>query len=114
MTDDSRSSCAAATSVARVTVVRPPVARAGGDRAGFVGGAHDALLFDASASEAADGQPLSYSWDMGDGSALAGEKVRHGYAKPGLYPVRLTVSDGSGLACGSATDAVHVSVRRRD
>ena len=97
-----------------MTVVRPPVARAGGDREGFVGGAHDQLLFDAAGSEAADGQPLSYSWDMGDGSTLAGEKVRHGYAKPGLYPVRLTVSDGSGLACGSASDAVHVSVRRRD
>jgi hypothetical protein len=51
---------------------------------------------------------------MGDGSPLAGEKVRHGYARPGRYPVRLTASDGSGLACGRASDTVQVNVRRRE
>ena len=88
--------------------------RSDGDREGFVGGAHDQLLFDASASAGADGHPLSYLWDLGDGVVLAGDKVRHSYAKPGTYPVRLTVSDGSGLACGQASEVVEVSVRTRE
>jgi PKD repeat protein len=110
----SGSGCAAATDEARVVVNAPPVAKVNGDREGFVGGAHDQLLFDASASEDADGHPLSFRWDLGDGVVLAGDRVRHGYAQPGTYPVRLTVSDGSGLACGQITDTVEVAVRRRD
>ncbi len=113
VTDNSRSSCAADTSQARVTVIASPVAQAGGDRTGYVGGAHDELLFDASASQAQDGRPLAFEWDLGDGTVLAGEKVRHAYVKPGRYPVRLTVSDGSGLTCGRATDEVEVEVGDR-
>ncbi len=111
--DDSNSSCAADTSLARVTVIAPPVAQAGGDLTGYVGGAHDELLFDASASKGRDGRPLAYEWDLGDGTVLAGERVRHAYAKPGQYPVRLTVSDDSGLACGKAADSIKVEVDSR-
>jgi PKD repeat protein len=111
--DGSGSRCAVAVDVVRVAVNAPPVARVGGDREGYAGGAHDQLLFDASASEDADGHPLSFTWDLGDGIVLAGDKVRHAFAKPGLYPVRLTVSDGSGLACGQISDTVEVAVRPR-
>jgi large repetitive protein len=45
---------------------------------------------------------------------LAGDKVRHSYAKAGTYPVKLTVSDGTGLACGQVTQEVEVSVRSRE
>lgn len=114
VTDDSGSRCATATAMARVAVNAPPVAVAGGDREGFVGGAHDQLLFDGSGSQDADGHPLSYVWDLGDGVVLAGDKVRHSYAKAGTYPVRLTVSDGSGLACGRAAQQVEVSIRSRE
>ena len=110
MTDDSQSRCAVASDVARILVNAPPVAQAGGDRSGFVGGAHDQLLFDGSGSMDADGHPLSYVWDLGDGVVLAGDKVRHGYARAGTYPVRLTVSDGSGLGCGQASQEIEVSV----
>ncbi|MEK0086023.1 PKD domain-containing protein [Benzoatithermus flavus] len=113
VTDRSGSSCAVVVDAARVTVNAPPVARLGGDREGFAGGAHDQLSFDASASEDADGHPLSFTWDLGDGIVLAGDKVRHAFAKPGLYPVRLTVSDGSGLTCGQTSDTVEVTVRPR-
>ena len=97
VTDDSGARCATATDIARVRVNAPPVAAAGGDREGFVGGAHDQLLFDASASTDADGQPLSYLWDLGDGVTRTGEKVLHAYAEPGEYAVRLGVADGTGL-----------------
>ena len=43
------------------------------------------------------GRP-SYYWDFGDGSeGLFGEKVDHEYSSPGLYPVRMTMRQGSGL-----------------
>ena len=92
----------------------PPVASVDGIAEGYVGGAHDELLFDASTSTDADGQPLSYVWDLGDGIVLAGDKVRHSYAKAGTYPVRVTVKDGSGLACGEGSQAVQVTVRPRE
>lgn len=113
VTDDSGTSCATDTATARITVNTPPRAVAGGDREGFVGGAHDGLLFDGSASRDADGNPLSFLWDLGDGVVLAGDKVRHGYARAGRYPVRLTVSDGSGLDCGQVSETVEVAVRPR-
>jgi PKD repeat protein len=113
VTDDSGSACAAASDVVRVVVNGPPVAEAGGDQKGFVGGAHDQLLFDASSSRDDDGQPLSFLWDFGDGVTVAGEKVLHAYDEPGVYPVRLSVSDGSGLACGQAADGATVAVQQR-
>jgi PKD repeat protein len=114
VTDDSGSNCATSVDVARVQVNTPPLAIAGGDLDGFVGGAHDGLLFDASASSTSDGKPLSYLWDFGDGDTRAGEKVIYSYDEAGDYAVRLTVSDGTGLACGQASDGVTVAVRRRE
>ena len=114
VTDDFRSSCAAAVDLAEVHVDAPPVAVAGPDRQGFVGGAYDQLLFDASASSDADGQPLTYVWDLGDGVTRTGEKVLHAYSKPGEYKVRLGVADGTGLACGQSSTEIKVDARSRD
>lgn len=111
--DSSGSACAVATDTVRVFVNSTPVARADGDREGLVGGAHDRMSFDGSASRDADGQPLSFAWDLGDGTTRIGERVRHGYTAAGTYPVRLTVDDGSGLPCGVAEDGFEVSVRDR-
>ena len=80
----------------------------GDDREGFVGGAYDQLLFDASASTDADGEPLSFLWDLGDGVTRTGEKVQHAYTEPGEYAVRLGVADGTGLSCGEAWDEIKV------
>lgn len=113
VTDDSRSRCAMDTSVARVRVLATPRATIQGDRRGFVGGAHDELLLDASASTHPDGVPLTFRWELGDGSVLTGAKVRHAFAEPGVYPVRLIASDGSGLACGQAVGQMEVDVRAR-
>jgi PKD repeat protein len=114
VTDDSGAQCSTTVDVARVHVNAPPQAVAGGDRGGFVGGAHDDLLFDASMSSDADGEPLSYEWDLGDGIKRTGEKILHSYGEEGEYAVRLAVSDGSGLACGQSSDEVQVDVRRRE
>ena len=114
VTDDSGASCGAAIDIARVWVNAPPVAVAGGDRDGFVGGAYDHLLFDASSSTDADGEALSFLWELGDGVTRSGAKVAHAYSEPGEYSVRLGVADGTGLDCGQAWDEVKVSVRRRD
>jgi chitodextrinase len=86
---------------------------AGGDRQAATGGAHDDVLFDASASSDGDGDPLTYLWDFGDGSAAAGARVFHVYAKPGSYKVELKVKDGSGVPCGEAVQQVTVDVRGR-
>jgi large repetitive protein len=114
VTDDSGASCGTTSDLARVWVNAPPVAVAGGDREGFVGGAYDQLLFDASASTDADGEPLSFLWDLGDGATRTGEKVQHAYTEPGDYAVRLGVADGTGLSCGQTWDEIKVSVRRRE
>ena len=113
VTDDSGSRCATSMDVARVHVNAAPMAVAGGDRDGFVGGAHDGLLFDASQSVPANGRPLGYVWDLGDGITRTGEKVVHSYGEEGEYVVRLSVTDGTGLACGQSLDEVKVDVRRR-
>ncbi|MEZ5936397.1 MAG: PKD domain-containing protein [Alphaproteobacteria bacterium] len=113
VSDDSGSNCASASDVATVTVNSPPTAMAEGDASGFVGGAHDVVQFDASRSSDADGGPLGYVWDLGDGLSATGETVRHGYLRAGSYRVTLTASDGTGLPCGSATDQLDVAIRQR-
>jgi large repetitive protein len=114
VTDDSGSPCATAEAVSQIHVNAPPQVSLGGDREAFAGGAHDQLLFDASGSSDPDGSGLEYSWDLGDGTSRAGEKLRHAYDKPGVYKVRLTVRDGTGLACGQTVGGMTVAVRGHD
>ena len=40
------------------------------------------------------GIPLTVSWDMGDGTLLAGGVTTHSYKAVGIYPITVTVSDG--------------------
>ncbi|MGB5928346.1 MAG: glycosyl hydrolase [Cyclobacteriaceae bacterium] len=54
-----------------------------------------AVTFDASASSDPDSDPLSYSWDFGDGANGSGQTVSHTYNTAGSYTAVLTVSDGS-------------------
>ncbi|MCF7846655.1 MAG: PKD domain-containing protein [Candidatus Gracilibacteria bacterium] len=41
-----------------------------------------------------DGDELSYSWDMGDGTEYFLQNVAHQYAQPGTYSASVRVSDG--------------------
>ncbi len=54
-----------------------------------------------------DGDPLTYSWDFGDGSGSPTVSANHTYTLAGGYAAVLTVDDGQG---GVGRDTVRVSV----
>lgn len=89
-----------------IRVNAPPVPDAGGDRVLN----SSVALFDASASSDADDPILSYRWDFGDGKSAEGALQRHVYRLPGVYDVRLTVTDASGTPSASQTSRVRVTV----
>ncbi|WP_421724758.1 PKD domain-containing protein [Bauldia sp.] len=111
--DDAASACSATTDTLTVMVNATPEADAGADREVWIGGANDAVLLDGSASSDADGQALTHSWQIGDTDSAFGERVRHTLTTGGAIPVTLTVSDTSGLACGSASATVTITARER-
>lgn len=65
-----------------------------------IGTAPMSVDFDASQSSDPDGDPLTYSWDFGDGSSATGVTANHIYQSTGTFTVKLTVSDGQ-----ASTDA---------
>ena len=54
--------------------------------------------FDASGSSDPEGQPLTYAWDLGDGSNAEGATVTHDFSQSGTYSVLVEVRDPSGAA----------------
>ncbi len=88
----------------------PPVANAGGPYSGTTG---QPVSFSATASDP-DNDPLSFTWDFGDGSTPPGTGATpsHTYALANDYTVRLSVSDGHG---GSTTvvSAAHIVLANR-
>ena len=73
-------------------VNRTPVADAGGP---YHGGVEEGITFDGAGSADPDGDPLLFTWDLGDGSQAAGATVLHSYALGGNYLVVLSASDGT-------------------
>jgi PKD repeat protein len=65
------------------------------------------VAFSGVSSSDPDGSIVSYRWDFGDGSTATKVAPAHTYAKPGVYTVKLTVTDSSG---GSATTSRSVTV----
>lgn len=61
--------------------------------------------FDGSGSTGAGGV-ASWAWDFGDGGEAAGPVVSHTYAADGSYPVRLTVTDGTGASASTVQTLV--------
>jgi probable HAF family extracellular repeat protein len=85
---------------------RPPVANAGGPYQGRK--KKEAIDFDGRGSSDPDGDPLTFSWNFGDGTPIgSGATPSHVYEKMGTYTVTLTVSDGHG---GSATATTQVEI----
>lgn len=85
-----------------------PVPEAGGPYGAAPG---DTVLLDGSGSSDPDGDSLvTFTWDFGDGSlpdTLSGGSVRHVYDTVGVFRVRLTVEDATGLA---AADSATVNI----
>jgi PKD repeat protein len=53
--------------------------------------------FDGSGSVDQDGQIVSYEWDFKDGDIVKGKIVKHKFSRVGIFLVKLTVTDNSGL-----------------
>ncbi len=86
---------------------RAPVAQPGGPQSGV---RNQAIVFDGSSSSDADGDPLTYAWDFGDGATATGATPTHAYAALGTYTVALVVNDGM---VGSAQATTTVSITNR-
>ena len=72
---------------------RPPAAHPGGP---YNGEADAAIAFDGTRSTDPDGDPLTYSWNFGDGTDAGGSAPAHVYAEAGSFTATLTVTDGRG------------------
>lgn len=66
----------------------------------LIGAAPLNVSFNASQSSDPDGDPLTYTWDFGDGNVGSGVAPNHTYQSTGTFTVKLTVSDGQ-----ASTDA---------
>ena len=56
--------------------------------------AGEEITFDASGSEDPQDLPLTYRWELGDGTVEVGPVVKHTYNTPGVYRAGLTVKNG--------------------
>jgi PKD repeat protein len=66
------------------------------------------VSFSGAGSSDPDGDPITYDWDFGDGTAHGTERdVFHRYDGPGEFDARLTVTDSKGASAGAIA---HVSV----
>ena len=72
-------------------VNHPSQANAGDDVFTFLG---ETIQFDGSKSFDADGDKLTFEWNLGNGEVIKEEKFGYVYQFPGKYIVTLTVSDG--------------------
>jgi PKD repeat protein len=109
VTDDSALECGDGTTKQIVIANTPPVAEAGVDLITCVQTTGCGITLDAGESVDADGDHLSYYWEFGDGNTDEGIRVQYEYANAGIYTVKLTVIDDSGLPCNTATDTLQVT-----
>jgi PKD repeat protein len=61
------------------------------------------VSFNSAGSNDPDGEPITYSWNFGDGTTGTGAKASHNYTTAGSYLAVLTVRDANGSSSASAT-----------
>ncbi len=108
--DNQNSECSSIADSIQVKVNSPPVADPGKNAACCVG---EFALFDASGSYDADGDPLKYYWEFGDGTMAYQSLITHAYDKSGEYRIFLTVDDESGTDCSIAVSQYVTTIRYR-
>ena len=57
----------------------------------------NSAVLDATGSTDPDGDPLTFAWDLPDGTRRTGGRIVHDFGEPGEHPVTLTVRDRSGF-----------------
>ena len=92
VTDDAGLANSRVAEQAQIIINAPPVPQA---QYTEIIAAQEEVLFDGSSSHDPDGTLRKYVWDTGDGTIREGVTIRHVYASPGLYTVRLTVIDNT-------------------
>jgi PKD repeat protein len=99
--NDGRGGTAQDTAVVTIGANQAPIAHANGPYSGRTG---FPIAFSGSGSDA-EGQPLTFSWNFGDGNTGSGATPSHTYAAPGTYTVALTVNDGFQNSAPATTTA---------
>ncbi|MDM7926003.1 MAG: PKD domain-containing protein [bacterium] len=105
--DDSRSFCASDSRSLSVRVNSPPVARFSAPSRAAVG---EEVRADAGGSEDTDGAIVRYAWDFGDGGTAEGVTAGRPYAAPGVYRIRLSVTDDAGRINSTRSDSAVVRI----
>jgi len=54
--------------------------------------------------DASTGSPVSWAWDFGDGNSSAEQSPSHTFTAAGTYPVKLTVTDATGVTDEATLD----------
>ena len=107
--DDSGTSNAQAQKKILVHINSQPIAKPGKD----ILTCETTVAFNGYASADPDGDPLTYFWDFGDGTPVqTGAKVFHAYDTPGIYPVILTVDDGTALENARHSASIVVTINQ--
>lgn len=111
--DNQGTECSGGCAYMDVKVNTAPVANAGSDisMTCMKPDAPYTVSFNGSGSDA-DGDPLTYTWNFGDGATVTGSRVTHTYETGGTHRATLIVDDGSGTACSSDSSSVNVTLSR--
>ncbi|MBW2562878.1 MAG: PKD domain-containing protein, partial [Deltaproteobacteria bacterium] len=111
--DNSETNCNISEDVVNIRVNVPPVAVIKGRLEKVSYGVYDVIIFDATGSYDPDDDPLTFSWNFGDGQSAQGPKATHRFKKPGKYTVKLRVDDGMRLKSSVSYNEVMVRIKQR-
>ncbi|MBL7190445.1 PKD domain-containing protein [bacterium] len=89
-----------------IIVNYPPIARAGGNILTTI----SEVKFSGLMSEDFDGEITAYHWDFGDGFSSSEPAPAHVYGNPGVYTVKLTVTDDSKTSSDRDFSEIQVTI----